>query len=118
MDFFEKLMGIRHTEQVYDMKQAYRTEKALHEIMNAASANLKQAKELKESTEMSTKIPKSTARSNVSSKRQRAIKIVEAMQIKIKPQKFKKEYWQNAYNELMECSAQKFIQIEVQINHI
>ena len=34
------------------------------------------------------------------------------MQNKIMPQKFKKEYWQNAYNELMESSAQKFIQIE------
>ena len=40
------------------------------------------------------------------------IKIIEAMQERIKPQKLKKEYWQNTHHELMESSTEKFTQIE------
>ena len=98
-------MGIRHAEQTHDMIKMYKAEKALHETINSATANLKHAMELKKSLEPIPQIPKSTARSNVSSKRQRAIKIVEAMQSRIKPQKLKKEHWQKTYNELMESSA-------------
>ena len=71
------------------MKNMYKTEKAMHEAMNAATLNLKQAQELKDSLKQSP--IKTTAHSNVSNKRKRATRIINAMQ-KRYPQKFKKEY--------------------------
>ena len=106
------------SEQIYDMKNMYKTEKALHEAMNAATANLKHANQLKESLKVSPTLSKSTAHSNVSNKRPRSIKIIEAMRSNAKSnnRRFQKEHWQKVHHELMESNATKLHEAEAIYN--
>ena len=105
----------RNSEQIHDMKNMYRAEKAMHDLMNAATKNLQHAVDSKESLKMSpdakampskSTASKSTARSNVASKQKRSINIIKAMQARFGQQKMKKEHWQNVHHELMESSAE------------
>ena len=95
----------------------YSMEKALHETLNVATENLKQAVEQKESLKLSPNhseptAMKSTARSNVANKRQRSINIIKAMQNKAST-KFKTEHWQKVHHELMDSSIDRFTEIEI-----
>ena len=88
-----------------EIKNEYKTEKALHETVNAATENLRKAVELKESRKMSpdakanplkSTVSNPTARSNVANKQKRSINIVRAMQERFRQQKMKKEHWQKS----------------------
>ena len=90
---------------IEELKNEYSMEKALHETLNIATENLKQAVQKKESLKLTLnhKEPtamKSSVRSNVANKRQRSIIIIKAMQSKASA-KFKTEHWQKVHQELM-----------------